>query len=124
MPDFEPATTANDLHTKRRKVQFNVDVARSILLMCSIVYERDVGFVQKAASGAISRPSLGDSDNLSEPNEGILYLLKSEEYMYRQAHLWKLRFVSMAGQSPDLSSTYHSFVLFLFECSHHPGTDA
>ncbi|PLW07465.1 hypothetical protein PCANC_05466 [Puccinia coronata f. sp. avenae] len=96
MPDFEPATTANDLHTKRRKVQFNVDVARSILLMCSIVYERDVGFVQKAASGAISRPSLGDSDNLSEPNEGILYLLKSEEYMYRQAHLWKLRFVSMA----------------------------
>jgi len=96
MPDFEPATTAGDLHTKRRKIQFNVDVARSILLMCSIIYERDVSFVQRAASGAISRPSLGDNDNPSEPNEGILFLLKSEEYMYRQAYLWDLRFVSIA----------------------------
>jgi hypothetical protein len=66
--------------------------------MCSIVYERDVRFVEKAASGAISRPSLGDNDSPSEPNEGVLYLLKSEEYMYRAGYLWDLRFVSMAGQ--------------------------
>ncbi|OAV94571.1 hypothetical protein PTTG_03794 [Puccinia triticina 1-1 BBBD Race 1] len=96
LPSFEPATKIDDLHSKRRKLQFNVDVARSILLMCTIVYERDVRFVEKAASGAISRPSLGDSDNPSEPNEGVLYLLKSEEYMYRAGYLWNLRFVSMA----------------------------
>jgi len=96
MPDFEPATTAGDLHTKRRNIQFNVDVARSILLMCSIIYERNVSFVHKAARSAISKPSLGDNDNPSEPNEGTLCLLKSEEYMYRQAYLWNLRFVSIA----------------------------
>lgn len=96
LPDFEPATKFEDLHTKRRKLQFNVDVARSILLMCSIVYERDTRFVEKAASGAISRPTIGDNDSPQEPNEGILFLLKSEEHMYRIGYEWGLRFVSMA----------------------------
>lgn len=96
LPDFEPATKIDDLHTKRRKLQFNVDVARSILLMCTIVYERDIQFVEKAASGAISRPSIGDSESTQEPNEGVLFLLKSEEHMYRIGYEWGLRFVSMA----------------------------
>lgn len=65
----------------RRHLEFNVDVAKTILLMSSIVYERNTTFVQKAAD---------------YPDSARLYLLKSEEFMYRLGVEWGCQFISVA----------------------------
>lgn len=70
-----------------RPLQFNVDIARSILLMCAIIYERDTKCVQKAAEGSMSNTS---------PDDSVLLLIKSEERMLQLADEWGLGFVSVA----------------------------
>ncbi|KAG0151043.1 hypothetical protein CROQUDRAFT_37372 [Cronartium quercuum f. sp. fusiforme G11] len=73
--------------SSRKYLEFNVDSARAILLMCAIVYERDTTFVKKAAEASTSKSGL---------DEGVLYLLKSEEPMLRLADEWGLGFISVA----------------------------
>ncbi|KAH9818105.1 putative Lipase, class 3 [Melampsora americana] len=70
-----------------KSLEFNVDIARAILLMCSIVYERDTNFVQKAADASISN---------TQPDESVLFLIKSEERMLQLAEEWGIGFVSVA----------------------------
>ena len=59
----------NDTDLAGREVlEFNVDVAKALILMASIVYERDDEFVKLAAE---------------YPESGMTYLLRSEELMVR-----------------------------------------
>lgn len=70
-----------------KPLKFDIDVARSILLMCAVVYERNTAFVQKAAEASLSH---------NIPNEGLVFLLKSEEPMLRIADEWGLDFIAIA----------------------------
>ncbi|KAH9818103.1 putative Lipase, class 3 [Melampsora americana] len=70
-----------------KPLEFNVDIARSILLMCSIVYERDTKVVQEAAQTNLSN---------TVPDESVLFLIKSEEHMLQLADEWGIGFVSVA----------------------------
>ncbi|EGG10148.1 putative Lipase, class 3 [Melampsora larici-populina 98AG31] len=70
-----------------KSLEFNVDIARAILLMCSIVYERDTDFVQKAAHASSSN---------TQPDESVLFLIKGEERMLQLADEWGISFVSVA----------------------------
>ncbi|CAH7676112.1 Alpha/Beta hydrolase protein [Phakopsora pachyrhizi] len=74
--------------SKKQPLEFNVDVARTILLLCSVIYERNVQFVRAASEASISKGH--------EPSEAALFLLKSEELMLQVAYKWNLQFVSMA----------------------------
>lgn len=66
----------------RRHLEFNVDVAKTILLMSSVVYERDMNSLQKA---------------YHQSNSTRRYLLESEELMFRVGAQWGCKFISIAG---------------------------
>ncbi|KAH9818104.1 putative Lipase, class 3 [Melampsora americana] len=76
-----------------RRLEFNVNIARAILLMCSVVYERDIDLVQKAAESSIC-----------VPDESVLFLIKSEERMFQLTDEWGLNFVSVANCECKLES--------------------
>lgn len=68
-----------------KRFDFSVDVAKSVLLMCAAVYERDRSWVK---------------DALTNPDEAmhiLLRLLRSEEPAHQLAYKWGLEFVSIAG---------------------------
>lgn len=93
----------------RRHLEFNVDVAKTILLMSSIVYERDPTFLAKACD---------------YPDSARLYLLKSEEFMYRVGAEWGCQFISIAGKVKILlllAIRLHAFIDILdFQNVHGP----
>ncbi|EGG06888.1 lipase class 3 [Melampsora larici-populina 98AG31] len=75
------------LEESDKPLKFDIDVARAILLMCAVVYERNTAFVQKAAEASLSH---------NIPNEELVFLLKSEEPMLRIADEWGLDFIAIA----------------------------
>lgn len=101
-----PRTSVSE-ESDNQTLQFNVDVARAILLMCALIYERDTNFVNKAADA-----SNNASGSKAEPDEATIFLLKSEEHIHRVAHDWKLGYISVAGTSLMISYPFTPSKLF------------